>query len=183
MARGCSSASQTAPAIRRGLTVLSRGGEARRQAGSQGTTRRWYFTALARDAADTPYSVFFTLFSSGGAIVPVAQVRNLETGALVGHSEQLAFARVSPSTLDVRLSHARLRYEPATNAWVFSASGSGFAVSIRQRPDKAYALHGEGTGLIQQSLAGIAHYYSATRMRAAGTLHDGGTKITLTGES
>ena len=39
MARGCSSASPTAPAIRRGLTVLSRGGEARRQAGSQGTTR------------------------------------------------------------------------------------------------------------------------------------------------
>jgi predicted secreted hydrolase len=143
----------------------------------------WYFTALARDAANTPYSVFFTLFSSEGAIVPVAQVRNLATGALVGHSEQLAFARVSPSSLDVRLSHARLRYEPATNAWLFSASGSGFAVSIRQRPDKAYALHGEGTGLIQQSLAGIAHYYSATRMRAAGTLHDGGTKITLTGES
>jgi predicted secreted hydrolase len=143
----------------------------------------WYFTALVRDKADTPYSVFFTLFSSKGALVPVAQVRNLKTGALVGHSEQLVLARVSPSSLKVRLSHARLRYEPATNAWLFSASGSGFAVSISQRPEKAYALHGGGTGLIQQSLAAISHYYSATRMRATGTLRAGRKRITLAGES
>ena len=51
----------------------------------------WYFTALAKDNAGTPYSVFFTLFSSRGTLVSVAAVRNLKTGALIGHSERNRF--------------------------------------------------------------------------------------------
>jgi predicted secreted hydrolase len=143
----------------------------------------WYFTALVRDATGTPYSVFFTLFSSQGTLVPVAQVRNLRTGALVGHSEQLALERVSPSSLDVRAGGARLRYEPGSNDWVFSASGLAFAIRLHQHPVKAYALNGSGTGVINQSLAGTSHYYSGTRMLATGTLHAAGKRIALTGES
>ena len=44
-------------------------------------------------------------------------------------------------------------------------------------------LHGGGTGVIRQSVAGISHYYSATRMRASGTLRVGGRTVPLTGES
>jgi predicted secreted hydrolase len=143
----------------------------------------WYFTALARDRSGTPYSVFFTLFSSRGGFVPVAQVRNLETGALVGHSEQLALGEVSTSAVDVKAGKARLRYRPGSGTWSFSAAGPGFGVSLDQHPDKPYALHGNGTGLIEQSLGGSSHYYSSTRMDATGTLRIGTRSIRLSGES
>jgi predicted secreted hydrolase len=143
----------------------------------------WYFTALVRDANGVRYSVFFTLFSSRGTLVPVAQVRNLETGALVGHSERLALGSVGRSSLDVIAGGARLRYESRSKVWLFTASGPGFMVSLHQRPVKPYALNGDGSGVIRQSLAGAAHYYSATRMRAAGTLHTDGKRLLLAGES
>jgi predicted secreted hydrolase len=143
----------------------------------------WYFTAVAHDKAGTPYSVFFTLFSSRGALVPVAQVRNLETGALVGHSEELARGRVGTSAVDVKARRARLDYRPRSDTWSFSAAGRGFAVSLAQHPEKPYALHGDSTGLIRQSLGGSSHYYSATRMDASGTLRIGGKSVRLAGES
>lgn len=143
----------------------------------------WYFTALAHDNAGTPYSVFFTLFSSSGGLVPVAQVRNLETGALVGHTEEVALGEVGASAVDVKAGHARLRYEPGSRTWSFSAAGPGFGVSLAQHADKPYALHGLGTGLIQQSLGGSSHYYSATRMDARGTLRVGAKSVRLSGES
>jgi predicted secreted hydrolase len=143
----------------------------------------WYFTALARDKAGTPYSVFFTLFSSRGGFVPVAQVRNLQTGALVGHREQLVLGEVSTSAVDVKAGNARLRYRPDSGTWSFSSAGPGFAVSLDQHPDKPYALHGNGTGLIQQSLGGSSHYYSSTRMDASGTLRIGGKSVRLSGKS
>ena len=149
----------------------------------QASIEWWYFTAIARDPGGTPYSVFFTLFSSKGGLVPVAQVTNLKTGAVVGHSEQLALGSVSPSSLDVGAGGTRLAYRPSSNVWSFSAGGPGFAVSLRQRPEKPYVLHGGGTGAIRQSAGGRAYYYSATRMAATGTLSTGGRTIRLTGES
>ena len=143
----------------------------------------WYFTALAHDNAGTPYSVFFTLFSSSGTLVPVAEVRNLKTGALVGHSERLALGRVGRSSVDVTAAGTRLRYDARSNMWIFSASAPGFSVSLRQRPEKPYALHGGGSGLIRQSLAGFSRYYSATRMRAAGFLRIHGKRLALSGQS
>jgi predicted secreted hydrolase len=143
----------------------------------------WYFTALVRDAAGTPYSVFFTDFSSRGFVVPVAQVRDLDTGALVGHSEALAPARPGTSSLDLVAAHSRLRYEPGSNTWRFSVSDAGLDVSLSQRPEKPYVLHGGGTGVIRQSVAGVSHYYSATRMRATGTLRVAGKTVAVTGES
>jgi predicted secreted hydrolase len=143
----------------------------------------WYFTALAKDAAGTPYSVFFTLFSSKGGLVPVSQVVNLATGAVVGHTEALALGKVGTSSLDVKAGGARLRYARPSNAWSFSVDTPAFAVSLVQRATKPYALHGGGTGVIQQSAAGPSRYYSATRMTATGTLRAGDQQLALTGES
>jgi predicted secreted hydrolase len=143
----------------------------------------WYFTALVRDRAGTPYSVFFTLFSSNGALVPVAEVRNLATGRTVGHSERLVPGRVGTRSLDVTAGGSRLRYVTRSNTWRLSIAEPGLRLSLNQRPEKPYALHGEGTGLIRQSVAGPSRYYSATRMRATGTLHVGRERIRLTGES
>jgi predicted secreted hydrolase len=143
----------------------------------------WYFTAVVQDRAGTPYSIFFTLFSSRGALAPIAQVRNLKSGSVVGHREQLIPGTVSASSVDVKAGLAGLHYQPGSGTWSFSAAGRGFAVSLDQRPDKPYALHGDGTGVIQQSLAGSAHYYSGTRMDATGTLRISGKSLRLAGES
>jgi predicted secreted hydrolase len=142
----------------------------------------WYFTAVVRDRAGTRYSVFFTLFASNGALVPVAEVRNLETGKLVGHSERLAAGRVGTGSLDVSPGGSRLRYVPASNRWLFSVAGPGLQVSLSQRPEKPYALNGDG-GVIRQSVAGSSHYYSSTRMRASGTLRVAGREMAVAGES
>jgi predicted secreted hydrolase len=143
----------------------------------------WYFTALVRDPSGARYSVFFTLFSSKGFFVPDAQVVDLGTGAVVGHSETLAPGTPGSSTLDVDAAGSRLAFRRRTNTWSFSVSRPGLHVSLSQRPEKPYALHGGGTGVIRQSVAGTSHYYSATRMRATGTLRVGGTTVPLTGES
>jgi hypothetical protein len=54
----------------------------------------WYFTALVHDGAGRRFSVFFTLFASRGLLLP-AQVRDLQSGALVGQSEQAGPGRVA----------------------------------------------------------------------------------------
>ena len=144
----------------------------------------WYFSALVNDSSGTRYSVFFTVFSGFGfVLVPVAQVVNLDTGAVVGHSEGLALGAIGSSALNVDVPGARLRYQPRTDTWSFAVSDWGLHVALSQRPQKPYALHGGGTGVIQQSVAGISHYYSATRMRASGTLRVGGRTVAVTGES
>jgi predicted secreted hydrolase len=143
----------------------------------------WYFSALASDHAGTHYSVFFTLFSGFGILVPVAQVVNLDTGTVVGHAQGLGFGVPGPSALDVRVPGSRLDYDAGTDTWSFDVSSWDFHVSLSQQPEKPYALHGAGTGVIQQSVAGISHYYSATRMRANGTLRVGWRTVELTGES
>jgi predicted secreted hydrolase len=143
----------------------------------------WYFTALVHDRAGTPYSVFFTLFSSGGILVPVSQVLDLKTGQRLGHSEQAAPGAVAGTALDAKAGQARLRFLPAAHSWRFSVTTAPYALSLTARPLKPYVLHGGGSGLIQQAAAGPSHYYSATRMRAAGTLRAGGRTFAVSGES
>jgi predicted secreted hydrolase len=143
----------------------------------------WYFTALVHDSEGQRFSVFFTLFSSRGLLLPVAQVRDLQTGNVVGQSEQVGPGRVGPASLDVSIRGSRLRYQPTADTWTFSNSGPRLHLSLRQRPEKPYALHGNGTGVIRQSTAGRSQYYSDTRMRASGTLRVGGKTVTVTGES
>src|SRR5262249_36304712 len=123
----------------------------------------WYFSALVRDASGTPYSVFFTVFSSQGGLIAVSQVVNLASGALIGHNEDVGIGRPARSSLDLRAGGARLRYLAKANSWSFSVASPSFALSLRQHPLKPYTLHGS-KGLIRQSVAGTSHYYSSTRM-------------------
>jgi predicted secreted hydrolase len=143
----------------------------------------WYFTALVHDRSGRRYSVFFTLFASRGLLVPVAEVRDLVTGKIVGESEQLAPGRVGTAEVDVRAGGSRLRYLPAANTWSFSVARPGLRVALEQVPEKPYVLHGGGSGLIRQSTAGSSHYYSDTRMRASGTLRVGGRTLAISGDS
>jgi predicted secreted hydrolase len=143
----------------------------------------WYFTALVSDSAGTPYSVFFTLFSSQGGLVPVSQVTNLESGKVVGHTENLAVGGVGTAGIDVKAGSARLRYRTRSNRWQFSVSTPTYALSLDQRPLKPYALHGGGTGVIRQGPAGTSHYYSSTRMTAVGMLRLGGRAVRIRGQS
>ena len=74
----------------------------------------WYFTAYVHGSDGHRYSVFFTLFKRGGFVLPVSQVVNLDTGKLVGHSEQLMSRHASDRLrLGVRRGTPGLRYDAA----------------------------------------------------------------------
>ncbi len=143
----------------------------------------WYVTGDVRGADGARYSVFFTLFSGQGFVVPVSQVVNLDTGALVGKTEVLAQRRPGARVLDVRAPGHRLLFRPRSDTWRFVASTPGFALDLTVKPTKPYVLHGGGTGVIQQSAAGPSAYYSATRAGATGTIGAAVTRVRFTGEA
>jgi predicted secreted hydrolase len=143
----------------------------------------WYFTALVHDPAGRRFSVFFTLFASRGLLLPVAQVRDLQTDAEVGQGEQVGPGRVGSSSIDVDVGGSRLRFQPTTSTWSFAVAGPRLHLSLQQRPEKPYVLHGNGTGVIEQASAGRSHYYSDTRMRASGEVRVAGRIVRVAGES
>lgn len=143
----------------------------------------WYFTGVVHDGAGKRYSVFFTLFSRQGFVVPVAQVLDLQTGKVVGHSEGLGPGAPTAGAVDVTASGTNLRYVSSTNTWDVAVHTAGLDFTLSQHPLKPYVLHGGGTGVIRQSFAGTSHYYSDTRMRATGTIRVGGKPVAVTGDS
>jgi predicted secreted hydrolase len=136
----------------------------------------WYFTAYVRGSDGHRYSVFFTLFKRGDILLPVSQVVNLDTGAIVGHTEQFGKGRIGPTRLDV----PSLQYIPKGNAWSAGAAGGNFKVDFSAVPEKPYVLHGGGSGVIRQGTA-VSSYYSATRMRLAGGYRKGRRSVTFSG--
>jgi predicted secreted hydrolase len=143
----------------------------------------WYVSGLARGADGRRYSLFFALFSRTGFLLPVSQVVNLDTGALVGHSEALARGEVATSRLDLSIPGGKLRYRATANTWEFAGSGHGYALDLVAKPEKRYVLHGGGTGVIEQSSAGSSYYYSATRMSARGTFTRDGHGVGFRGSA
>lgn len=121
----------------------------------------WYFTAYVHGSDGHRYSVFFTLFKRAGFVIPVSQVVNLDTGALVRHTENLVPAPGLPFTSKV----AGLRYDAAHDDWIVRAGALRFAA----HPEEPYVLHGGGIGVIPQGTAS-SHYYSATRMTITGNV-------------
>src|SRR5262245_62995938 len=87
----------------------------------------WYVTGYVRGQDGRRYSVFMTVFKRAGFVLPVTQVVDLETGAVIGHTETVARRSVGGSSLDVRAPGARLRYERQTNTWTFAARQGGYA--------------------------------------------------------
>jgi predicted secreted hydrolase len=142
----------------------------------------WYITGYVRGQNGARYSVFFTLFKRAGFVLPVSQVVDLDSGALIGHTETVAPRALGASSLDVRAPGARLHYVQRTNTWTFAARQGQYALSLTATPTKPYVLHG-GTGYIRQSTAGVSGYYSATRMTARGTITAAGKAIGFSGEA
>lgn len=140
----------------------------------------WYVTADAHGSDGHRYSVFFTLFKQGAIVLPVSQVVDLDTGARVGHTEQLLSFDVGPTALDVRRPNVRLAYLPTTDTWLFHAADAAYSLTMTAKPEKPYVLHGGGTGVIRQS-RGVSRYYSATRMAATGTIGRGGRSVRFVG--
>jgi predicted secreted hydrolase len=140
----------------------------------------WYFTGVAKGSDGHRYSLFFTLFSRGGYVIPISQVVDLDTGTVVGHTETLAKTKVVASRLNVSVPGASLRYQRAGNKWRVGVSQAAYAVTFAAVPQKRYVLHGNGTGVIQTP-TGPSDYYSATRMSTRGTLRTGAGSISFTG--
>lgn len=140
----------------------------------------WYVTADVRGSDGHRYSVFVTLFSRGGFVMPVSQIVDLDTGSRVGRSEMVVPARIGPASVDVRTPAATLRYDPSANTWSFAAFGLRYGVRLKVTPEKPYALHGGGTGIV-----GVGNiesgYYSATRSRVEGTFSSGAASVSFRG--
>jgi predicted secreted hydrolase len=128
----------------------------------------WYVTADVRGSDGHRYSVFVTLFRRGGLVLPVSQVVNLDTGAIVGRSEIVVPARVGTASVDVRTPVTTLRFDPRANTWSFGASNLTYRVTAKVTPTKPYVLHGGGTGIVGVGVI-QSGYYSATRARVDGT--------------
>jgi predicted secreted hydrolase len=143
----------------------------------------WYVTGDVRGSDGNRYTVFFTLFSRRGSVIPVSQVVNLTTGALVGHTELLSQRTPDTRTLDIRAPGHHVRYASRTNTWTFVASKPGYALDLTVRPSKPYVLHGGGTGVVQEPTGGLSYYYSATRALATGFITTGAGRIPFTGEA
>jgi len=112
--------------------------------------------------------------------MPVSQVVNLDNGARVGRSESIVPALVGSTSVDVRTPAATLRYDPRANTWSLGAFGLRYGVRLTVTPQKPYALHGGGTGIV-----GVGNiesgYYSATRTRVEGTFSSGAGSISFRG--
>jgi predicted secreted hydrolase len=141
----------------------------------------WYVTGLVHGADGRRYTVFFTLFKRGGFVLPVSQVVDLGSGALVGHTESVAAAKVGSSRLDVAIPGAALRFDPLSNTWRLAASRGRYGLDLTAVPEKPYVPHGGGTGVIRQSVGGTSAYYSATKMAAHGTIRRAGKPVPFTG--
>jgi predicted secreted hydrolase len=142
----------------------------------------WYTTAYARGSDGHRYSIFFTLFKSRHLLLPVSQVVDLDTGEVVGHSDAVYPGQVGTTGVDVRLPDARLRYDPATNTWLFGASSLLYSLTMTATPQKPYVLHGGGSGIVREGRA-VSSYYSATRMSAHGTISHGLVSIPFTADA
>jgi predicted secreted hydrolase len=132
----------------------------------------WYLTAYVRGSDSHRYSVFFTLFKRAGLVLPVSQVVNLDTGAVVRHTENLVRAKIGSGGLRLSSQVAGLRYDPTSNYWVVAVAAPGYSLIFAARPQKPYVLHGGGTGVIHQATA-TSEYYSATRMKIRGDVRRG----------
>jgi predicted secreted hydrolase len=170
-----------------GLSVAARGATIARVSlprdhfGHAAGIEWWYVTGLVRGSDGHRYTVFFTLFKRGGFVLPVSQVVDLDSSAIVGHTETVAPREVSATRLEVRAPGAALRFEPQSNTWRFVARRGPYGMDLTAVPQKSYVLHGGGTGVIRQSLGGTSAYYSATRMTARGTITRDGQPIRYSG--
>jgi predicted secreted hydrolase len=140
----------------------------------------WYFSADVHGSNGHRYAVFFTLFKRAGFLLPVSQVVNLDTGAIVRHTESLVPGTVGSSGLNVAIGADHLRYEPARNAWVVTVRASGYSLAFDARPLEPYVLHGGGTGVIRQGTS-TSRYYSAARMSTRGSVKGSGTGFRFQG--
>jgi predicted secreted hydrolase len=148
--------------------------------GHQAGIEWWYMSAYGHGAKGRRYSVFFTLFKRGSTLIPVSQVLNLDTGARLGHTEQLMTAKIGSAGLDLLRPTARLEYTPSTDTWLVAASDPGYSMRLTAKPLKPYVMHGGGTGVIRQGGA-VSRYYSATRMSATGVIRSGSKLVNFTG--
>src|SRR5438132_6096313 len=87
----------------------------------------WYFTAYVHGSDGHRYSVFFTLFKRGGFVLPVSQVMNLDTGAVVRHTENVVPASIGSADLRFSSKVAALRYDPV-EGWVAGVDARGYAL-------------------------------------------------------
>jgi predicted secreted hydrolase len=143
----------------------------------------WYTTGHANGAHGRRYFWFATIWATPQSAVGRVNVVDLERDRVVLAKQWVRAAPIAAGARDFDVGGLRLR-------WL--ASGRLGRVTVDARVDRAeslrlelvpkrpYVLHGDH-GIVQQGASGTSAYYSATRLRATGTLRTTGRPRRLSG--
>lgn len=156
-------------------------------------TEWWYYTGhmLAVDASGATHEYGFelTFFQTlRGSLSPYYAAHFAISDITRGHFsydqregfEPNSVIPAAGSTAGFSLNHDGWTAKGLNGHDHLSASMSNYAFDVGLTATKPVVLHG-GNGVISYGDAGFSYYYSRTRMALAGTIHDHGVSLAVTG--
>jgi len=111
----------------------------------------------------------------------------------IGHTAVTDLSRGEHVYEQAIITRAELypRFALEVGPWSMRAAGGqdrlafgagGYELTLELAPEKPAAIHG-GDGLIEMGSGKTSYYYSKTRLRATGTLEEGGAPLTVQGQA
>lgn len=143
----------------------------------------WYYTGHLRSQGRT-FGFELVVFQVSRSRVPTSYIAHFavtDPQRGVFRYDQRRVSRGAPQQ-GLRLDVGGWKVTGADGSYNLEASMPGYALSLRLQSTKPPVLH-MGTGLLDFGAAGKSYYYSYTRLDAAGTLDDRGTRLQVTGEA
>ena len=144
----------------------------------------WYGAGQVRSESGRGYAWFATVWTAGPGAVGRLNVVDLRRDRVVLSREYVTLGPQPPGaplSLDVDGFRMSWRSAGSLGRFKVEAPTDDGALSLTLVPRRRYVLHGRG-GIIEQGGGGPSGYYSATRLRATGSLRLGGREIRVRGE-
>jgi predicted secreted hydrolase len=144
----------------------------------------WYGAGRVRSESGRGYAWFATVWTAGPGAVGRLNVVDLRRDRVVLSREYVTLGPQPPGaplSLDVDGFRMSWRSAGSLGRFKVEAPTDDGALSLTLVPRRRYVLHGRG-GIIEQGGGGPSGYYSATRLRATGSLRLGVREIRVRGE-
>jgi predicted secreted hydrolase len=144
----------------------------------------WYGAGRVQSESGRGYAWFATVWTAGPGAVGRVNVVDLRRDRIVLSREYVMLGPQRPGApLSLDVAGFRMSWRPVGSLGRFKvkAPTDDGALGLTLVPRRRYVLHGRG-GIIEQGGGGPSGYYSATRLRATGTLRLGARHIRVRGE-
>jgi predicted secreted hydrolase len=144
----------------------------------------WYGAGRVRSESGRGYAWFATVWTAGPGAVGRLNVVDLRRDRVVLSREYVTLGPQPPGaplSLDVDGFRMSWRSAGSLGRFKVDAPTDDGALSLTLVPRRRYVLHGRG-GIIEQGGGGPSGYYSATRLRARGSLRLGVREVRVRGE-